>query len=45
MPNELGAIPVLMHHEIRPDRVGDYDQTPAEFRAELERLWRDGYGR
>jgi peptidoglycan/xylan/chitin deacetylase (PgdA/CDA1 family) len=41
--NELGEIPVLMHHEIRPDRVGPYDQTPAEFRGELERLWRDGY--
>jgi peptidoglycan/xylan/chitin deacetylase (PgdA/CDA1 family) len=32
-----------MHHEIRPDRVGPYDQTPAEFRSELERLWREGY--
>ena len=32
-----------MHHEIRADRVGDYDQTPAEFRAELERLWSQGY--
>jgi peptidoglycan/xylan/chitin deacetylase (PgdA/CDA1 family) len=42
-PNELGEIPVLMHHEIRPDRVGDYDQTPAEFRSELQRLWREGY--
>ena len=28
LPNELGEIPVLMHHEIRDDRVGDYDQTP-----------------
>jgi peptidoglycan/xylan/chitin deacetylase (PgdA/CDA1 family) len=42
-PNELGEIPVLMHHEIRPDRVGEYDQTPAEFRNELQRLWREGY--
>jgi peptidoglycan/xylan/chitin deacetylase (PgdA/CDA1 family) len=42
-PNELGVIPVLMHHEIRPDRVGPFDQTPAEFRAELEKLWRQGY--
>jgi len=42
-PNELGEVPVLMHHEIRQDRVGDYDQTPAEFRAELARLWTDGY--
>ena len=43
LPNELGQIPVLMHHEIRPDRVGPYDQTPAEFQAELERLWRSDY--
>jgi peptidoglycan/xylan/chitin deacetylase (PgdA/CDA1 family) len=43
LPNELGDVPVIMHHEIRADRVGDYDQTPAEFRAELERLWRQGY--
>jgi peptidoglycan/xylan/chitin deacetylase (PgdA/CDA1 family) len=42
-PNELGVIPVIMHHEIRPDRVGDFDQTPAEFPSELERLWREGY--
>jgi hypothetical protein len=41
--NELGLVPVIMHHEIRPDRVGPYDQTPGEFRAELEQLWRDGY--
>ena len=32
-----------MHHEIRADRVGPYDQTPAEFRDELARLWREGY--
>jgi peptidoglycan/xylan/chitin deacetylase (PgdA/CDA1 family) len=37
------VIPVIMHHEIRPDRVGAFDQTPAEFRAELEQLWRQGY--
>jgi len=42
-PNELGGIPVVMHHMIRADRVGDYDQTPREFRAELELLWRKGY--
>jgi len=42
-PNELGRIPVVMHHMIRADRVGEYDQTPREFRAELEYLWRHGY--
>jgi hypothetical protein len=42
-PNELGQVPVVMHHMIRPDRVGEYDQTPAEFRAELDYLWRHGY--
>ncbi|MBA2462079.1 MAG: polysaccharide deacetylase family protein, partial [Actinobacteria bacterium] len=42
-PNELGEIPVVMHHMVRPDRVGEYDQTPREFRAELELLWRKGY--
>ncbi len=42
-PNELGVIPVIMHHEIRPDRVGSYDQTPGEFRAELATLWRQHY--
>ncbi|HUP31607.1 MAG TPA: putative glycoside hydrolase [Gaiellaceae bacterium] len=41
--NELGRIPVVMHHMIRPDRVGEYDQTPAEFRAELEYFWQHGY--
>jgi hypothetical protein len=42
-PNELGSVPVVMHHMIRSDRVGDYDQTPQEFRAELELLWKRGY--
>ncbi|HZB76650.1 MAG TPA: putative glycoside hydrolase [Solirubrobacteraceae bacterium] len=42
-PNELGRIPVVMHHMVRSDRVGDYDQTPGEFRAELDYLWRHGY--
>jgi len=42
-PNELGGIPVVMHHMVRADRVGDYDQTPAEFRTELELLWKQGY--
>ena len=41
--NELGEVPVLMYHQIRAAGGGDYDLTPDEFRAELERLWREGY--
>ncbi len=41
--NELGEVPVLMYHQIRADGGGDYDLTPAQFRAELQRLWREGY--
>jgi peptidoglycan/xylan/chitin deacetylase (PgdA/CDA1 family) len=41
--NELGEIPVVMYHQIREDGGGEYDLTPAEFRAELERLWVEGY--
>ena len=41
--NELGLVPVLMYHQIRADGGGPYDLTPAEFRAELERLRREGY--
>ena len=41
--NELGEVPVLMYHQIRADGGGDYDLTAAEFRAELQRLWREGY--
>jgi peptidoglycan/xylan/chitin deacetylase (PgdA/CDA1 family) len=40
--NELGVVPVLMHHQIRPDG-GDYDLTAAQFRAELARLYREHY--
>lgn len=41
--NELGLIPVLMYHRLidRPQSV--YDRTPDDFRAELERLAREGY--
>jgi peptidoglycan/xylan/chitin deacetylase (PgdA/CDA1 family) len=42
-PNELGSVPVLMHHQIVPDGGGDFDLTPKEFRDELERLYREGY--
>jgi hypothetical protein len=42
-PNEAGVVPVLMFHQILPDGGGDFDLTPAEFRHELERLYREGY--
>ncbi|MCP2298754.1 Peptidoglycan/xylan/chitin deacetylase, PgdA/CDA1 family [Nocardia amikacinitolerans] len=41
--NELGLVPVLMYHQVTPNPGGEYDQTPEEFRAELERLYREGY--
>jgi peptidoglycan/xylan/chitin deacetylase (PgdA/CDA1 family) len=36
--NELGLVPVMMYHVVKPDAKGEYDQTPTEFRAELERM-------
>ncbi|MCP9623638.1 polysaccharide deacetylase family protein [Nocardia otitidiscaviarum] len=41
--NELGLVPVLMYHQLSPAPAGEYDQTPEEFRAELERLYREDY--
>jgi peptidoglycan/xylan/chitin deacetylase (PgdA/CDA1 family) len=41
--NELGVIPVLMHHRLAPSSPGTYDMTPAFFRAELDRLYREKY--
>ena len=41
--NELGVIPVLMHHRLVPKVDSEYDMTPAWFRAELDRLLREGY--
>ncbi|MEU4393900.1 polysaccharide deacetylase family protein [Kribbella sp. NPDC023855] len=43
--NELGQIPVLMHHRLVTGSgpVGSYDMTPAFFRQELERLHRENY--
>ncbi|TDD22296.1 twin-arginine translocation signal domain-containing protein [Kribbella turkmenica] len=41
--NQLGVVPVLMHHRVVPDATGEYDMTPAFFRAELERLHREKY--
>jgi peptidoglycan/xylan/chitin deacetylase (PgdA/CDA1 family) len=43
VPNELGLVPVMMYHRIDPNRTSDYDLTPDEFRAELQRLWKDGF--
>lgn len=42
-PNELGQIPVLMHHQLVTGPSSVYDLTPKEFEAELLRLWKDGY--
>ena len=41
-PDELGVVPVLMHHQIRPNG-SVYDMTAVQFRAELNRLWHDQY--
>lgn len=41
--NELGEVPVLMYHRITPTPTSVYDRTPQAFRAELERLAREGY--
>jgi peptidoglycan/xylan/chitin deacetylase (PgdA/CDA1 family) len=41
-PDELGLVPVIMHHQIRSGG-GAYDMTAAQFRAELARLWSDGF--
>jgi peptidoglycan/xylan/chitin deacetylase (PgdA/CDA1 family) len=41
--NELGAIPVLMYHRLVAVPTSVYDRTPDDFRAELERLAREGY--
>jgi hypothetical protein len=42
-PNEIGVVPVLMHHQLLADGGSEYDLTPTEFRRELDRLWREGY--
>ncbi|WP_009943011.1 polysaccharide deacetylase family protein [Saccharopolyspora erythraea] len=41
--NELGDVPVLMYHRITDVPESVYDRTPADFRAELERLAAEGY--
>jgi hypothetical protein len=41
-PDELGVVPVLMHHQIRL-HGSVYDLTPSQLLGELTRLWRDGF--
>jgi hypothetical protein len=41
--NELGQIPVLMYHQFLAKPRGVYDQTLAQFRAELTSLYAHGY--
>ncbi|MDP9864149.1 MULTISPECIES: polysaccharide deacetylase family protein [Streptosporangium] len=41
--NELGQIPVLMYHRVVDKPTTQDDRTPAQFRAELERLAQEGY--
>ncbi|MEW2418451.1 polysaccharide deacetylase family protein [Streptomyces sp. NPDC046866] len=41
--NELGQVPVLMYHQLVEEPASVYDRTPADFRAELERLARENY--
>lgn len=41
--NELGSVPVMMYHVVKPDAKGEYDQTPDEFKAELERMHKAGF--
>ncbi|MEC3952616.1 polysaccharide deacetylase family protein [Nocardia sp. CDC153] len=41
--NELGQIPILMYHRIEAEPSGEYDQTPAKFTAELDRLYTENY--
>lgn len=41
--NELGVVPVLMYHRLTTTPRGEYDRTPDDFRAELQRLYDSGY--
>jgi hypothetical protein len=41
--NELASVPVMMYHQVKADPKGEYDQTPADFKAELERMWKAGF--
>jgi peptidoglycan/xylan/chitin deacetylase (PgdA/CDA1 family) len=41
--NELGAVPVLMFHQVVPAAKGRLDVSIAAYRAELSGLYRSGY--
>jgi peptidoglycan/xylan/chitin deacetylase (PgdA/CDA1 family) len=41
--NEIGVIPVLMHHRLVTKVDSEFDMTPAWFQVELERLRRERY--
>lgn len=41
--DELGAVPVLMYHQLEARPKGVYDQTPQQFRTELTTLYAHGY--
>jgi peptidoglycan/xylan/chitin deacetylase (PgdA/CDA1 family) len=41
--NELGLVPVMMFHRITPTVAGEYDTTPADFRARLHEMFSAGY--
>ena len=41
--DELGVVPVLMYHQLEARPKGVYDQTPAQFRAELTSLYAHGF--
>lgn len=41
--NELGQVPILMYHRIVAQPKSVYDRTPADFRAELQRLAAENY--
>jgi peptidoglycan/xylan/chitin deacetylase (PgdA/CDA1 family) len=41
--NELGEVPVLMYHRIVDHPESEYERSPQQFRAELERLVAEDY--
>ncbi|MEZ5102227.1 MAG: polysaccharide deacetylase family protein [Thermoleophilia bacterium] len=43
-PNEAGLVPVLMYHRIvAVDDGNPYSRSIEQFRADLDRLWREGF--